>query len=284
MKNFENLQEFADLIPQNVKAYMEAFVINSQTAEAVHQAIATLIYKHAKVDPDDTSAEIATALAFSAHSAWINAFNMSVAGYIDSGWSEIRRAVEFTCYAAKVINSEQRAKAWIKQRTDNDARKLFSGSCQIPEAYKSDKYKYLRELLITYDIANYYGAHGNFETMIGKLRSLEENTLCFSYQANKNIIEMVAGMMILNGYRILQALRIILDNKLSEKSDFDKLLEYVSKTIINFRVDMAKEKYNHSIPSNIISYIFQDSKAETERMFNEMLERENERKKCNSSI
>ena len=44
MKNFENLGTFASIISQNASAYVEAFLKDSQAAEAVHQGFATLIY------------------------------------------------------------------------------------------------------------------------------------------------------------------------------------------------------------------------------------------------
>jgi len=279
MKPFENLQSFASLITQNVAAYMDAFPIESQTAESIHQGIATLIYKHVRIDLEDIGFSTAVTLAFGAHSAWINAFNMTVAGYVDSGWSEIRRAIEFTCYASKVVNSEKRAKAWIRQRTDIESRKTFSGSCHIPMAYVDDKYSYLRELLVTYDMANYYGAHGNLETFAGKYRHNQDNELLFSYQADKSIICLNAGGMILNGYRILQAFKRILNSKLTEVKEFDTLMHYIDNTIINLRIQLAKDNYNGVVPKHIVQFILHDSKEETNRMFNEMIEREKNRKK-----
>ena len=234
---------------------------------------------HAVVDLDDIGFSTAVTLAFGAHSAWINAFNMTVAGYIDTGWSEVRRAGEFTCYASKVVNFQKRAQAWIKQRTDENARKLFSGTCQIPMAYTSDKYKFLRELLVAYDMANYYGAHGNLETLAGKYHYAEANGPMFSYQADREVVISVAGMMILNGYRILQSFRVILNDKLSKKDELDKLLKYVGKTIIEFRLDLAKVEYNNSIPDQITKYIIQDNRDETDKLFSELIEREKARKK-----
>lgn len=278
MKNFENIQLFSDLIPEHVKSYMAAFPKDSQAAEAVHQGIATLLFHHLIVDLDDIGFSTAVTLGFGAHSAWINSFIMSVSGQVDSGWSEIRRAVEFTCYASKVIDSEERAMAWIKQRTDNDFRRKFSGTCQIPSSYVSNKYSYLRELLITYDIANYYGAHGNLETFAGKYRLTDENGPLFSYQADKEIVCTVAPMMILNGYRILHALRKVFNQKIREPKKFDELLNYIDKTIIDLRIDLANAEYKTSIPSHIIQFIYQDNKEETNRMFFELIERDKERK------
>ncbi|OXS53991.1 hypothetical protein B1A99_27535 [Cohnella sp. CIP 111063] len=278
MDIFESLRTFSMIIPKNTSAFMDAFPKESQAAEAVHQGIATLIYKHAQVDLEDTGYSTAVTLAFGAHSAWISSFNMTVAGYIDTGWSEIRRAVEFTCYASKVVNSEKRAINWIKQRTDPDARRSFSGECQIPTAYTSDKYKFLRELLVTYDMANYYGAHGNLETMAGKYRHVKDNELIFSYQADKDIIFVAAAMMILNGYRILQSFRLILEKKLAEPKKMDELLKYIDRTIIDLRMELAKENYSNSVPQHIVRHIYTDDKEETNRMFYELLEREKKRK------
>jgi hypothetical protein len=278
LKNFENLQVFAQLIPEHVKSYMDAFPMESQVVESVHQGIATLVFNHLVIDLEDIGFSTAATLAFGAHAAWINSFNLTVAGYIDSGWSEIRRAIEFTCYASKVIDSTDRAQAWIKQRTDKDARRTFSGSCQIPNAYTSEKYSFLRELLITYDIANYYGAHANLETLAGKYQYTDEGGPLFAYQANKELVCEVAPMMILNGYRILQALRKIFEGRLREQLNFDVLMKYVDKTIIDLRVELAKVHFNNSVPNHIIQFIYQDNKDETNKMFEELLEREKSRK------
>jgi hypothetical protein len=278
MKNFENIQVFAELIPEHIKSYMNAFPKESQAAESVHQGIATLVFNHLIIDLDDVGYSTAATLSFGAHAAWINSFNMSVAGYIDTGWSEIRRAVEFICYASKVIDSKERAIAWVKQRTDKDARRTFSRTCQIPTAYTSNKYEYLRELLVTYDIANYYGAHANLETLGGKYRYTDEQGLLFSYQADKELVCRVAPMMILNGYRILQALRVIFDKKLRDPKEFDELMKYIDKTIIDLRIELANNAYNNSIPDHIIQYIVKDNRDETNKMFEELLDREKARK------
>lgn len=260
---------------------MKLFPFESQAVESVHQGITTLLFDQLVIDQSDIGFSTAVTLSFGAHAAWINSFIMTVAGHIDSGWTDIRRAIEFTCYASKVINSKERAEAWMQQRTDSDARKIFSRCCRIPHAYTSTKYSYLRDLIVNYDIANYYGAHANLETLIGKYHNRNDSnkeTLNFTYQANKDLVYHVAPIMILNGYRILQALRIIFHNKLQDKVSYDRLMKYIDKSIIDLRIDLAKSNFNNKLPSHIAQYIYQDKKEETDKMFEEMLERENIKK------
>lgn len=78
-------------------------------------------------------------MGFGAHSAWIMSYILTSSGHLDSGWADIRRAIEFTCYATKVIDSKERALAWRQQKDDKEARALLSRTCSIPSGYVYQK-------------------------------------------------------------------------------------------------------------------------------------------------
>ncbi|MFD1776995.1 hypothetical protein [Paenibacillus rhizophilus] len=271
MRIFESLDRFASLISENFNSFMKDFPLESQAAEAVHQGMYSLTNDSEYIN-ESISTGVTATLVFGAHSSWINAFNMTVSGHIDTGFSELRRAVEFTCYAAKIKGSDKRAEDWMKQRSDPQAMRRFSGQFRIPTAYTNEKFKYLRPLLVTYDMANYYGAHGNLETMAGKIHTTDG--LRFSYQADREIIYLVAPSCILSGYRILQSLDAILDNLVIRPQNFKSTKEYIEKSIRELRLDLANYRYQGRIPEDIRRFICMDDDTETNKMFDEMIEKE----------
>ncbi|WP_375103756.1 hypothetical protein ACDZ28_32610 [Paenibacillus sp. RS8] len=279
MEIFKSLQHFASLIPENLKEYKECFPKESNAAEAIHLAISILLNDSIFNSEDDSQITVGM-LGFGVHSSWISSLNMVMAGHIDTGYSEIRRAIEFTCYAAKIINSKERASYWLKQRNDPEARSKFSGQFQIPNSYKNDNYKFLRALLMTYDTANYYGAHANLETMIGKIE-VAEGSIKFRYQADKEIIYLAAPSFIMSGYRMLQALIIIFGDKVILPPNFKETMSYVQESIRELRLDLANSYYEGKIPDTVKKLILLDNDSETDKMFEEMIEKERLRKESN---
>lgn len=279
MRIFESLDHFATLIPQNANSYRQSYPLESKAAEAVHQGIFSLI-NDSKFLNENISTMTTATLAFGAHSSWINAVNMTMAGHIDAGFSEIRRAIEFTCYASKVKNSDARAMDWIKQKNDPDAMKRFSGKFQIPTAYTNNKYRHLHALLVTYHLANYHGAHGNFESMLGKIQTTEGHK--FSYQANQEMIIIVSPYIVLNGYRILQAFNIILSDLIEPPQNFNATMEYVDRSIRELRIELAEIRYEGNIPDIIRKGILMDDSKEDDKAFKEMIEKEQLRRNKNS--
>lgn len=274
-KIYESLQRFSSTIPENFANYMKHFPVNSQAAESIHQGLHTLV-NESILKVDGLSIGVVATLGFGAHSSWINAFNMTLAGHVETGFSEIRRAIEFVCYAAKIKGSDERANSWMKQRSDPEAMKKFSGQFQIPSAYVNLKFEHLRPLLLTYDMANYYGAHGNLETMAGKIHSSPNPR--FSYQSDKEIVIIVAPHMILTGYRILQSLIFIYEDITVKPASLKILMSYIEESIKKLRFDAASHHYNGEIPDHVRRFIQVDDQTDINEQFDKMILKDKQRK------
>lgn len=202
---------------------------------------------------------------------------MTGAGYTDSGLMIMRRAIEFACYAAKASRSKQRAVDWMDQRTDVKARARFAASCSIPLSYTSDQYRYLRPLIVAWDLANYYGAHGNFESLTSKCSETREGHVVSAYQAPKEEVPRSTGYIILLGYRLLLAFRQTLSTHLLKVDKFSELLRFTSHAVRQARLTLAREEYLGNVPSHVLTSISLDDQDEVDCMFNELVGRETER-------
>ena len=119
------LTTFAATINQNFTEMMKHLAKLSAGAEAVHGGFQSLLTQ--EVAPKGIPMATAHTMGWAAHSAWIDGFVLTGAGHLDTGFAAVRRAIEFTCYAAKVAKSKQRAQDWVNFATDPDARPVFRG-------------------------------------------------------------------------------------------------------------------------------------------------------------
>lgn len=251
----------------------------AEAAEAINQAMTSLLTEDVIVNVDDSRQYSAYLMAFGSHSCWITSYIMASSGHLDSGWSEIRRAIEFVCYASKVAGDKRRALAWIKQRTDIRSRKSFIASCSIPLNYTDEKYKFLRQLIIAYDIASYFGSHANLETLGHKYHGVEKDKIKLTYQSDIEYSALDAGFIVLLGFRLLVAFRKILKPSLVNKKTIESVGEYVRMALISSRLDFASRKYGKEIPYNIVRFVYDDNQDEINEMFNKLIDDEVERKK-----
>jgi len=276
--SFDSLSVFASVIPDNLKSFSKKYPKLAEAAEAIHQGFNSLLYKFVQMDTDDIPKSTAIMMGFGAHSAWILAYTLTASGYIDSGLADTRKAIEFTCYASKVVNSEERALAWMKQRTDEKARELFSRTCSIPLCYATEKYSLLRPLIVAYEYTNYYGAHGNFKTMVRKYHGKEDNSMLFSFMADIEFVPMASSYIVLLGYIMLKVLRNILTPCVKNVDKLDYVMKYIKEKIREARLGMAYEEYKCSIPPHVLKTILTEKNDEVEKMFAELIEREKERR------
>lgn len=267
-----SLTNFAESILKNFKSFKNYFIQLHKASEGINQAFDTLLSMEINEDREKILLETLNNMLFGSHVAWINSYIFTVAGYKSSGLVELRRAIEFCCYAAKVGNSKKRAKLWIDQGTNEEARKNFKYKFSIPDAYKKKKYSFLRSLIIIHNEANYYGAHGNFESVIYNYSKSEKGEKIFHYQMNKKYIPNSAGEIILTGFRILQAYNYIFekDNYIKETNTINKVLEYVEEQVQEARIKLANREYKGFIPNEILKNIKQDKKEAVNKIFTEL--------------
>lgn len=273
----KSLSHFSELINENHDKFKEKFSKLSEAAEAVNQSFQTL-FEYLTVDRSIEWHLATVLMAVPAHMSWINSYIFSTAGYIDSSFTEIRRAIEFACYASKVKNNKERSIDWLKQRTEIEVRKKFINWSSIPLCYTNDKYSKLRPLLIAYDTANYYGAHATFETLAYRIPSFNEEQLKIYYQSNKDVFPLFPGYIIILGYQIIKIFQDIFKDSLKEKEKFDEIMDYNNSQVKQSQIIMVGSKLK-KIPDSVINSIYNEDMTEVNKLFNEYICRETERKK-----
>jgi hypothetical protein len=274
--SFFSLSARTSQIPRGFEEFSTAYPKLVGAAEAVFQTFDALLSQHVALDPGDICNEALVTMAFGAKSSWELAFIFSAAGHLPSGFSEVRRSIEFACFAAKVAQSKKRALDWINQGDDLEARKRFALSSAIPRCYESPKYRYLRQLMVMHDKANYFGAHGNLDTLALRFQATEKGFV-FSYQTAVEERSQFSSALVLTGFRLLQAFNEILKPFLLHVQKFEPMMKYASQELREVRLGMAEAFNEGSIPPNIYKTICLDDQTEVDTMFEEMIESDRQR-------
>lgn len=280
MTNFYNLKtlsHFSSLIDINFNKFKTNCSKISESAEAVNQSYQAL-FNYFDLDKNSDWQMAVALMVVPAHQSWINSYLFSIAGYLDSAFSEIRRAIEFTCYALKVQGNNKRANDWIKQKTDLKSRKQFINWGVIPLNYTTRKYFILKALLVAYDVSNYFGAHATFETLSYKIPEISDEKLKIYYQSSKEIFPLFQGYIMILGYQILQVFKVVLNERIKEKKTFDEIMKYNDSQVKQSQVIMAKLKFNNNIPDDIINSIYKNNFSLINKQFDEYIKRETKRK------
>jgi hypothetical protein len=241
----DNFRSTYSNLPQPLIMLSEA--VNGVMEEALTQAICWRDYGE-KIGVRNAQA----CLLFGAYHSWIQSMVLVSAGQLDAGLVCLRRCVEITCYSAKIGCNIQRANLWYDQRTDNKARRRFASNFAIPLMYTTDKYRHLRPLIVMWDMASYYGAHGNIEALSTKLVDESDAGLRFSFQDSRgepNDIEQTLSFMCMAGYLVILAFSESLPYK--DKKIWNKNLAMLSDLVKHQRIWLAKVDYQGVLPQSL---------------------------------
>lgn len=267
------LSQPVEILQNNFNEFKTAYPIIFAASESINQGFDTLLSEKINNNKDNFLVDILNKMLFGTHVAWINSYIFTSTGYKSSGLVELRRAIEFCCYAAKVCDNKERAESWINQREDSEARKKFTLECSIPDSFKSNKYKFLRSLLIIHEEASYYGAHGNFESIVFNYTQKNDGKSIFHYQMNQKYIPNSVGEVTIIGFRILQAYNKIFkkNNYFINKNSFSNVLDYIEEEVKKARMKLAEREYDGVIPEQIFKNIKKDNQEKVNRMFLDMI-------------
>lgn len=267
--NFQlNRAEWASHLPKS-----------AQAAEATNQAFQTFLQDDIRLPLQDLSGYALALLSFGAYSSWVDAHLQATSGQLPSAWADLRRAIEFTCYSAKVKGNEKRSKDWIDQKDDGEAQRRFSLQCSMPLCYSSEKYRNLRRLMVAQDWANYYGAHGGFETLLGSQKDFVENQVQFTHPANRiDIIVPVSGYIVILGLEILEVLTHFLKEFRQNPEAFSEMLKFAQDAMKAAKEEIFKAQFGSVVPDSV-QRVFQHGNQEViDDMFSELLDRARKRK------
>lgn len=268
-----------EVIQQNSETTWKHFPKTAECAQAINQAMDSLLRNHIKPDHENVSQCLATMMTIGAFSSWVDACLLASAGRISSAFSSIRRGIEYTCYLAKAGKSKEVALAWISQVTDQDARRTFSVKCSIPLAYEAEKYRVLRPLIVCWETATNYGSHGNVEAQWHNFKRIEANEIMFTFECDAKTAAMTTGFMIMCGYRILQAVVQWTRPWTANAQHVEPILENVTLAVKEARLELASANFHGVIPEKAVQSIIEDLIDETP--FQKMIEAAKRKKEIN---
>lgn len=120
-------------------------------------------------------------MLFGLHLSWVESFYLKAAGKHDVGLMAERKAIEFACYISKVSNDNRRAELWYKHLNNSENKKSFANEFSIPCCYLSNKYSYLRPLLVHYEFTSDFGTHANINSLITKFTHNDDDITSMSF-------------------------------------------------------------------------------------------------------
>ena len=272
-----SLSMLASMIPENYKRFSEAFPILSASAEAVYQGFEGLFTQFLHLDREDISRRAILTMGFGAQSSWVESYILSSAGHLSSSLADLRRAIEFSCYATKASTKHKRAVDWMNQAKDKEARKRFASSCSIPLCYEGEQYRSLRPLIVMYELANYYGAHGNLQTLVERVNE-DSDGIEFSFQASDEITRRNSFGVLLTGHRILHVFTDIFRPLIKELTKFEQIISYADQQVRDTKLGMASIDYKGTIPDEIYRAIWTDENPSIDLEFQQIIDDAKERK------
>jgi len=272
-----SLSQIAALLPKNFDDFTTSFPKTTESAEAVYQGFDSLLTQYAELDPTNIQMGVVVSMGFGAQSSWVESYILAAAGHLSSSLADLRRAIEFACYSMKASKSKERASDWVNQGSDAEARKRFALSCAIPLCYEGNKYRNLRELIVQYETANYYGAHGNMQTLIQRL-TVDNKGLGFLLHVPKKERSPDAFTTVLTGYRILQVFRDALSPSIRDTQKFKAVMDYIKQQIREARLAMAEVEFGGAVPDHVYRTICLDENPSMDIEFRKIIAEARERK------
>lgn len=193
---------------------------------------------------------------------------MTFAGISEVGLTSLRRAIDFVCYIAKIKKSDKLAEIWLSKRVDQEKLKEFKGKFNIPKAFFNDKYGHLKSLLVFHEFASEFGVHGNYESLVMKMRE-DPTQFSMSFHDKKEDAIRSAGTVAVLGCEMIDALVFDLKEMIKNNSDFLDKISFLKQTAKNARIEIYK-KETGKLPDNILAAINKDDKSIINQAFEEL--------------
>jgi hypothetical protein len=264
-------------IPPNVKSHVNAIVTNydninsafpklNLAAEQINSIFDQLFVEQIEMSSEKEWSRSILKLLFGAHSSWLQSYILTSAGFSESGLMLIRRSIEFTCYLSKIMNDHSKNKIWIDRNLDENHKRKFSSKFSIPGKYFNDKYQHLKPLIVWYDFASDFGAHGNFATLVSKIKK-DEVELAMAFQDDKERIPMSTGVNVRIGHIILEAIIKEVDSFIKDKETFRKNHENLKKIVTDARIEILDFDTNGKYSNAAVKAIYDDDMTVIDEMF-----------------
>jgi hypothetical protein len=261
-----------DVIKTNFEGANKAFPDTYMAAEALRSLFEQMIEKYLSFDARIKWQYASSLLMFGGFQSWMISYIMSSARFHDISLMSLRRAIEYSCYLAKVHNSDERATMWLDKFESLDLRKKFSNELSIPQSYFTEKYAHLRPLLILYDYTSDFGIHGNFEALVSKFKDDETGyKRMFSLQNVDDHVAVSLGVILLSGYRMLRSMSYVLKSQIQKSSEFELQANAITSMIRTARLRSANAEYKGNVPKEVLDSINSDDDSYVQETFKEII-------------
>jgi hypothetical protein len=267
---------YAETIHKNFATMMENRAPLSSAAEAVHNGLQTLFTEAVTIEGKDNPLGMVAVMGMAAHSSWIDAFVLTGAGHTETGLAAGRRAIEFTCYAAKVAKAKKSTKMaedWMRHFSDPKARKRFSAKTRIPGAYDTEEYRFLWPLIVDHDVASEAGVHANLASLQSKWDGVKDGKLFLRHQAEAEETVFNSVHMVVIGHQVYRAFSEMLASSVTDANLQESMAKYVDTELRKLQLGYADFKYQGKVPSHVVKGIISDDKTLMEREFKALVER-----------
>jgi hypothetical protein len=252
----ETLSSYVASLEENFNLLRGRFQQTYLAAEQLYDLFIQLYTERVSAQKDVLWEREAVKMLFGAFSSWVQAFAMTSAGLGELGLTAIRRAIEFTCYTAKIKGSNDRADLWLCRNEDADTRKRFSREFGVPRTYFDDKYAHLRDLLVWHEHASDFGVHGNFSTLVTKERNYGNSAaLVMSFQDDPKNVPIYTGNTLMIGRLIINAILLDLRELIRDPDEFRKRVGTFNEMLRMSRIEIADYRFNGAVPAEILGAI-----------------------------
>jgi hypothetical protein len=232
----ETLSSYVASLEENFNLLRGRFQQTYLAAEQLYDLFVQLYTERVSAQKDVLWEREAVKMLFGAFSSWVQAFAMTSAGLGELGLTAIRRAIDFTCYTAKIKGSNDRADLWLCRNEDADTRKRFS-----------------REW---HEHASDFGVHGNFSTLVTKERNYGNPTaLVMSFQDDPKNVPIYTGNTLMIGRLIVNAILIDLRELIRDPDQFRKRVGTFNEMLRMSRIEIADYQFNGAVPAEILGAI-----------------------------
>lgn len=264
-----NLKSHLDAIIANYDSINAAFPKLNLAAEQINSVFDQLFVDQIDMKAYAEWSRSILKLLFGAHSSWMQSYIITSAGFNETGLMLTRRSIEFTCYLSKIMKSHKRNKIWLDRNIDEKSGRRFTSKFSIPGNYFTEEYKNLKPLLVWYDFASTYGTHGNFTTLVSKIK-IDKVELVMTFQDDKERIPMFTGVNIRIGALILESIVSDTHSYIKDKKKFEECFETLRKFVSEARVEILDFDTKGRYSNEDVKAIYDDDMAAINEMYKKL--------------
>jgi hypothetical protein len=250
------ISEHIETLSQCYKNFIESFPKTYLAAEFINDIFDQLFTERFPVNENNLWEIAVSHMLFGLHLSWVESFYLKAAGKHDVGLMTERKAIEFACYISKVSNDNRRAEIWYKHLSNTENKKSFTNEFSIPCCYISNKYSYLRPLLVLYEFSSDFGSHANVNSLVTKYVQNDDDVTSMNFLDEPESVPSGCTATLRIGSFLIDSLLYILKNKINDFENFQEIVSKKDELVKNANLEVYKylsgEKPNPTIIKEIL--------------------------------